>query len=252
MKLNYETVLVGTKCVLVPYRKEHVLKYHEWMQDPKILETTGSEPLCLQEEYDMQESWRNDPEKCTFIVLSREKVSEITCSLPNAEEDENDVSDGKFVSKTLPAMAGDVNLFLSDEEEEEVDPESASSAEAESSTAKYQQAELDIMVAEKSHQRTGIGREACCIMMLYAARNLRIRRFFVKINEDNESSLSLFRTTLGFEQCAYAACFKQYELELKRDSPVEMIASLTGLLGRRELVSFHCPAGEENLVVEDS
>jgi hypothetical protein len=29
-------------------------RYHEWMKSPELLETTASEPLSLEEEYDMQ------------------------------------------------------------------------------------------------------------------------------------------------------------------------------------------------------
>ena len=53
MKLNYETCLAGTKVTLVPYRPEHVEKYHEWMKDPKLLELTGSEPLSMEEEIEL-------------------------------------------------------------------------------------------------------------------------------------------------------------------------------------------------------
>lgn len=250
MRLNYETVLVGDKCVLVPYRKEHVMRYHEWMKSPAMLEATGSEPLSLKEEYEMQESWRDDHEKCTFIVLSRDRVCEIpSMMLPNyATADDSkfsDYEDDGFVHKTLSAMAGDVNLFLSEEQGEYDDeaPISEPSTE-ETGVKKYVQAELDIMVAEQDCLRKGIGKEACCMMMLYAARNLSIRRFFCKINEDNESSLSLFRK-LGFEECAYAACFKQFEYELKRESPKEMVSVLTGLLGRSALLFIRCPVGPE-------
>lgn len=52
---------MGKKVILVPYMKEHVPKYHEWMQDPFLLEATGSEPLTLEQEYEMQLSWTQDP-----------------------------------------------------------------------------------------------------------------------------------------------------------------------------------------------
>ena len=259
MRLNHETVLVGNSCLLVPYRKEHVSKYHEWMKDPSMLEATGSEPLSIQEEYEMQESWRDDKEKCTFIVLSRDIVSDLEISslpIPNAEScAPPSTLDRNFIGLTLPAMAGDVNLFLSEEEEEydEDDDErpssvalsqSASEAGTEAATQNYLQAELDIMVAEKECLRRGIGREACCMMMLYAAKHLSIRRFFCKINEDNASSLALFRK-LGFKQCAYAACFKQYEFELKTESSEEMMSALASLLGRDTTASLFCPLDED-------
>lgn len=60
MRVNEETVLVGSRVVLVPYRKEHVARYHEWMQDAATREATASEPLSLEEEYAMQKSWHLD------------------------------------------------------------------------------------------------------------------------------------------------------------------------------------------------
>ena len=53
--------LEGEKVILVPYMKEHVPKYHQWMQDPFLLETTASEPLTLEQEYQMHLSWCQDP-----------------------------------------------------------------------------------------------------------------------------------------------------------------------------------------------
>ena len=71
MLINWETTIQGSKVVLVPYRREHVPKYHEWMKSEELQELTGSEPLSLEEEFRMQETWRSDPDKCTFIVLSQ-------------------------------------------------------------------------------------------------------------------------------------------------------------------------------------
>lgn len=53
--------LEGEKVILVPYMAEHVPKYHEWMREPALLQATGSEPLSLDEEYQMQLSWNQDP-----------------------------------------------------------------------------------------------------------------------------------------------------------------------------------------------
>lgn len=85
----------GTAVELVPYRREHVPTYHSWMEDSWIREMTASEPLSLEEEYDMQLSWKEDPEKCTFIVLARVEGGE-------------------------PEMAGDVNLFFNDLDDKNV------------------------------------------------------------------------------------------------------------------------------------
>nr|ADK92874.1 RimL/acetyltransferase-domain protein [Hypericum perforatum] len=53
--------LEGEKVIMVPYMEAHVPNYHRWMQDPLLLQATGSEPLSLQQEYQMQLSWTQDP-----------------------------------------------------------------------------------------------------------------------------------------------------------------------------------------------
>ena len=144
MRLNYETVLVGRRVVLVPYRPEHLPTYHKWMQDPHLQEMTASEPLTMEEEVAMQKEWRDDDMKCTFIVLDREACVDLPpmAAQNTAEEEqgggkENDDEENgndkettscptpaagvadlapDFVEKNLDAMVGDVNLFLSEEE----------------------------------------------------------------------------------------------------------------------------------------
>lgn len=39
--------------------------------DPALLEATASEPLTPEEEFENCTSWREDAEKCTFIVLDK-------------------------------------------------------------------------------------------------------------------------------------------------------------------------------------
>ena len=143
MRLNYETVLVGRRVVLVPYRPEHLPTYHKWMQDPHLLEMTGSEPLSMEEEVAMQKEWRDDDMKCTFIVLDREAcvglppiAGQNGAEVGDGGKDNGDEENGNgketpscptpaagvadlapdFVEKNLDAMVGDVNLFLSEEE----------------------------------------------------------------------------------------------------------------------------------------
>ena len=222
MKLNYDKVLLGDRAVLVPYRSEHVPRYHEWMKDPFLLEATGSEPLSLEEEYEMQQTWRDDDAKCTFIVLSREKCVEETES---------------FIVDNLEAMVGDVNLFLS-EIESTIHSDDEQNVSEERQEPQWQ-AELDIMIAEKDDRGRGIGREAVGMMMLYGATKLRIQRFFCKINEDNESSLALFRK-IGFVQCDYAECFKQVEVELRCESVDEMVDLAVKILGKDSLTTRNC------------
>ncbi|XP_058441273.1 alpha/beta-tubulin-N-acetyltransferase 9 isoform X5 [Marmota monax] len=99
MRLNQNTLLLGKKVVLVPYTSEHVPRYHEWMKSEELQHLTASEPLTLEQEYAMQCSWREDADKCTFIVLDAEKWQ--TQPVPTEES----------------CMAGDVNLFLTDIED---------------------------------------------------------------------------------------------------------------------------------------
>ncbi|XP_050208222.1 uncharacterized protein LOC126657560 [Mercurialis annua] len=170
--------LEGDKVILVPYMEPHVPKYHQWMQDPFLLQATGSDPLSLQEEYTMQQSWTQDPLKRTFIVLDKEFV------------------DGEFVhgDSHVEAMIGDVNIYMNDLD----DP---------------QMAEIEIMIAEPKSRGKGLGKESVLMMMAYAIQDLGIHVFRAKIGESNSSSLHLFRK-LGFEEASHSEIFKEVTLEL--------------------------------------
>ncbi|RHZ26644.1 hypothetical protein DYB26_004449 [Aphanomyces astaci] len=91
--MRLDVKIQGDLVRLVPYAAHHVHKYHNWMKDPFLLEMTASEPLSLEEEQQMQVTWREDPTKATFIVFA---------TTDTETEDE---------------MAGDVNLFFNDDED---------------------------------------------------------------------------------------------------------------------------------------
>lgn len=235
------------------------------MQDPTLLDATASNPLTMDEEIIMQGTWKDDDTKCTFIILARDLV--VTASLSsadgaatsNANDDDVDASIyvpppptyqtidlttssnleknlyHLLIQKTLHAMIGDINLFLSEEEDEEGwdGPQSNGdapklraqtlSSTSSSNSNRYSQAELDIMIASPPHRNKNLGTEATLMMMHYGASKLHLRRFFVKIKNTNLSSLHLFRIKLGFFQVAYVECFGEYELECKCDTWEDMV-----------------------------
>jgi len=200
MKENYEVSLVSEseKLQLVPYREHHVPKYHEWMCDPELLEATASEPLTLEEEYEMQRTWRDDPKKITFILLLGDSLVREQKGQGRA------IGDGE-----LDRMVGDVNLFLHDRD----DPTNA---------------EIEIMVAERSFRRLGLAREALLLLMRYGVQAQGVTRFFAKIGEDNGASLALFKS-MGYVEVNYVAAFREHELAIAVDA--ELVAGLDSTAG---------------------
>ncbi|KAL4173837.1 hypothetical protein KRP22_005784 [Phytophthora ramorum] len=191
MKANAGVVITGQQVTLVPYETQHVAKYHNWMKDPWLQEMTASEPLSIEEELEMQKSWREDAEKCTFIVL---------------EKSEGDGKPGaSYVDESaVDRMAGDVNLFFNDYD----DPKAC---------------EMEIMIAEEKYRRKGFAEEAVKLMMAYATSKLHVTRFVCKIIETNGASLQLFEK-LGYEKYNYVAAFKQVEMELvTKDKHTELV-----------------------------
>ncbi|KAK1292560.1 hypothetical protein QJS10_CPB17g02051 [Acorus calamus] len=171
--------LEGEKVILVPYMRAHVERYHQWMEDPSLLEATASEPLTLEEEYQMHLSWTLDPNKQTFIVLDKDMIR------------------GGFVEgePRVEAMAGDVNIYMNDPDDLRV-------------------AEIEIMIAEQKSRGKGLGKEAVLMMMAFVINKFDIQRFRAKIGESNVASLNLFRK-LGFEEVSRSDIFKEVTLELE-------------------------------------
>ena len=142
MRLNEDTVLVGRRCVLVPYKEKYVERYHAWMQDEELLALTASERLTLDEEFENQRSWRDDATKLTFIVLDRAQCFQ---------------GDDRF---PVGAMVGDVNAFLTVPDEPRA-------------------AEVDVMVPER--RRRGFGGEAVRLLLRYGREALHLETFVAKI-----------------------------------------------------------------------
>ncbi|ELT99980.1 hypothetical protein CAPTEDRAFT_212602 [Capitella teleta] len=177
MRQNARTTITGDTVVLVPYEQHHVEKYHSWMKSEELQKLTASEPLSLQEEYRMQESWRQDNDKCTFIVL-----------------DKSDYNAFNGIKGQIEAMAGDVNLFLSEEDG-------------------FKSAEIEIMIAEPKCRGKGMGKEALLAMLRYGIDELNLILITAKIGFDNEASLKLF-TKLGFSEISRSEVFKEVTLSL--------------------------------------
>ena len=170
MRANAALTLAGERVVLVPYTRRHVPTYHAWMQSPELLAATASEPLSLEAEYAMCASWREDEDKCTFIILDRAAAAD--AAAPGDE-----------------AMVGDVNLFLNDDED-------ASAAE------------IEVMVAVHSARRRGCAAEALTLLQAWSAGALGLRRFRAKIGHANTASLALF-ARLGYERVSSSAVFEE-------------------------------------------
>ncbi|KAG5636728.1 hypothetical protein H0H81_007057 [Sphagnurus paluster] len=160
MRANESIVLVGSKVLLVPYLREHVPTYHEWMQDEELQRLTASEPLKLDEEYEMQQKWRLDEDKLTFIVLARETTSGDRLPLPN---DVEALLPRDPLISALP-MVGDVNMFLKGK----VPDRSPINIEPESDQEDEFEAEVEVMIAEPAYRRQGLAAEAVQLMLEYA------------------------------------------------------------------------------------
>ncbi|KAJ7685734.1 GNAT domain-containing protein [Mycena polygramma] len=215
MKVNADTVLVGCKVVLVPYLPDHVPKYHGWMQDEELRELTASEPLTLEEEYEMQRKWQMDEDKLTFIVCARVESDAL---------ESGTLSPGDPRVSALP-MIGDVNIFLH-----------GSPSHLRTDTTDEEDefhAEVEIMIAEREYRRKGFALEALQLLLGYATASSRyflcedassVREalkgsplpvppatLLARISESNLPSISLFEK-LGFRITKRVEVFGEVEM----------------------------------------
>ena len=112
-----------------------------------------SKIYVAEEEYKMQETWRDSVDKCTFIVLDKDLLE----SYAFDESDE------------IASMVGDTNLFISGGRDDDGGGEEEKVAEAE------------IMIAEEASRGKGLGKEAMALMLNYGARKLGVGAFEARI-----------------------------------------------------------------------
>ncbi|RPA85614.1 hypothetical protein BJ508DRAFT_302867 [Ascobolus immersus RN42] len=185
MHLNEHTALVNNKVLLVPYEARHVPAYHEWMGDEDLLQATASERLTLEQEYDMQKSWRQDSDKLTFIICE-EDASIAVAGL-------NPIRAGEF--DTPATMVGDINMFLSPYD----NGEEASKTEV--------VGEVELMIAVQRRRRNGLGKSALLLFIAYVLANAdkvagegkKLVELRAKIHGKNEASVALFEG-IGFKK----------------------------------------------------
>lgn len=158
----------------------------------------------------MQRSWRADYDKLTFIILS-------PC------QGHTDVITSQQDNRTN--MIGDVNLFLSPDDDDEQDKTDSDKIRL--------VGELEIMIARHDQRGKGYAKAALVTFVHYIDANLttilqeyvdgtaghRVKRaelayFRVKISADNERSIGLFRSLSFREMSAEPNYFNEIELRL--------------------------------------
>lgn len=185
MRLNENIKIVGPHVILVPYEAKHVEKYHRWMQSEELQQLTASEPLTLEQEYAMQKSWREDDDKCTFLILDR--------AIYEQTGDE------------IAALIGDTNIFLLAADEDE--------AEGDLKTG-----EIEIMIAEQPARGKRYGWESTLLMLAFGASKLDIRRYRAITKDSNSKAIGMF-TKMGFKEVKRVAVFQEVTFEKLVDDP---------------------------------
>lgn len=135
--------------------------------------------------------------ECTFIIMDKELY-------------EQSLLDGATV---IPAMVGDINLFITKEETEErlcKDRKNLNIQSDNDITDEYiWNGELNVMIGEKDYRRRGYALESIQLMMSFAKGQLNISKIIAKISMKNEPSIKLFEGKLKFTRDSVSEIFQE-------------------------------------------
>lgn len=205
MRLNEHLQLVGTNVILVPYEAKHVQKYHRWMQSEELQELTASEPLTLEQEYAMQQSWREDEDsKISFCLCFWRNI--VNCDIICLSECTFLILDKAIFNQTgdeIAALIGDTNIFLLPPDDDGDDD--------------LKTGEIEIMIAEQPARGKRYGWESTLLMLAFGAKKLAIRRFRAITKDSNAKAIRMF-TKMDFREVKRVAVFQEVTFEKQVDA----------------------------------
>ena len=144
----------------------------------------------------MQNSWRKDADKLTFIICKpREKASDVSASQLEIHD-------------TVARMIGDVNLFLSMGDDGPEDTEVGRVV-----------GELELMIAEHTEHHKGYGRAALLTIMKYIRQHERDILRDLSVLRGADAHLTYLRAKIGKDNHRSLALFESLEFAKTSEQP---------------------------------